>query len=246
MPGGYLIISARRTCAVYKVDRKTGEVVWRLGGKKSDFEMGTDVRTFLQHDARRNPDGTITIFDNRDVVRAEQSRGIVVEVDEDRMSASLVREYTHPDKLLSDTQGNVQVLPNGNVLVGWVARRTSLSSTIMASCSSTPPTRPKASPTGPSASRGGQPTDDPAIVVELGAEDEVTIYASWNGATGNHLASVGRERPGSTRAPRISPHQGFETMITLHTTEPYVGLNALNGSGRVLGTTATVELEDRT
>ncbi len=35
------------------------------------------------------------------------------------MSANLVREYTHPDKLLSDTQGNVQVLPNGNVLVGW-------------------------------------------------------------------------------------------------------------------------------
>ena len=92
MPGGYLIISARTY--VYKVDRNTGEVVWRLGGKKSDFEMGTDVRTFLQHDARRNPDGTITIFDNRDVVRAEQSRGIVVEVDEDRMSASLVREYS--------------------------------------------------------------------------------------------------------------------------------------------------------
>jgi len=30
----------------------------------------------------------------------------------------------------------------------------------------------------------GQPTDDdPAIVAELGADDEVTIYASWNGAT---------------------------------------------------------------
>src|SRR5215218_5591227 len=60
----HLLISARRTCAVYKVDRKTGEVVWRLGGKNSDFKMGAGVRTTLQHDARRNSDGTITIFDN--------------------------------------------------------------------------------------------------------------------------------------------------------------------------------------
>ena len=43
----HLMISARRTCAVYKVNRKTGEVVWRLGGKKSDFEMDKDVRTIL-------------------------------------------------------------------------------------------------------------------------------------------------------------------------------------------------------
>jgi hypothetical protein len=35
-------------------------------------------------------------------------------------------------------------------------------------------------------------------------------------------------------------------MITVHTTEPYVGLNALNGSGKVLGTTKAVELEDHT
>ena len=50
---GYLIISARRTCAVYKVDRETGEVVWRLGGEKSDFEMGYGTRTALA--ARRPP-----------------------------------------------------------------------------------------------------------------------------------------------------------------------------------------------
>ena len=63
-PDGYLTISARRTSAVYKVDRKTGEVVWRLGGKNSDFEMGPGTRTDWQHDARRHPDDNITIFDN--------------------------------------------------------------------------------------------------------------------------------------------------------------------------------------
>jgi hypothetical protein len=41
---GDLLISARNTWTVYKVDRATGEVVWRLGGKESDFEMGEGTR----------------------------------------------------------------------------------------------------------------------------------------------------------------------------------------------------------
>jgi hypothetical protein len=61
---GNLLVSARTTCAVYKIDRKTGEVMWRLGGKKSDFEMGPLTPFAYQHDARRQRDGTITIFDN--------------------------------------------------------------------------------------------------------------------------------------------------------------------------------------
>src|ERR671917_988460 len=59
-----LLLSARNTSAVYKIDRKSGEIIWRLGGKRSDFEMGPGTRTAFQHDARRLPDGTISIFDN--------------------------------------------------------------------------------------------------------------------------------------------------------------------------------------
>jgi hypothetical protein len=36
---GNLIISARKTSATYKIDRKSGEVLWRLDGKRGDFEM---------------------------------------------------------------------------------------------------------------------------------------------------------------------------------------------------------------
>src|SRR5919112_4620562 len=61
---GNLLISAKKTFAVYKLDRKTGDVIWRLGGKNSDFEMGPGTRARRQHDARRQRDGTITIFDN--------------------------------------------------------------------------------------------------------------------------------------------------------------------------------------
>src|SRR5215203_1295424 len=96
-----------------ELNLETGEILWRLGGKESDFEMGPGTRIAYQHDARRQRDSTITIFDNGASPKVhEQSRGIVVELDMDGMSATLVREFTHPNKLLSTSQGNVQVLPN--------------------------------------------------------------------------------------------------------------------------------------
>ena len=244
----HLLISSRSTCTVYKVDRKTGQVVWRLGGKKSDFEMGPGTRTTFQHDARRHRDGTITIFDNGNVNRVDQSRGIVVEVDEDKMSASLVREYTHPDRLLSDTQGNVQELPKGNVFVGWGSApffsEFNHHGELLFHA---------AFPTEGETYRAfrlpwsGQPTDDPAIAAELGTEDEVTIYASWNGATEVTTWQVLAGSAPDQLEPLASvPRQGFETVITVRTTEPYVGLKAVNSSGRVLGTTSAFKLEDRT
>ncbi len=61
---GHLLVSARHTSAVYKVHRRTGEVIWRLGGKRSDFALGPGLSFDHQHDARRHSDGTLTIFDN--------------------------------------------------------------------------------------------------------------------------------------------------------------------------------------
>ena len=103
---GNLLVSARLTFAVYKIDRKSGEVIWRLGGKKSDFEMGEGTRFSYQHDATTPPDGTISIFDNGTTVfqngqgrprAVEESRGIVLGLDEEQMSASLVARV-HPPR----------------------------------------------------------------------------------------------------------------------------------------------------
>jgi hypothetical protein len=76
-----------------------------------------------------------------------------------------------------------------------------------------------------------QPIDDPAIAAELGADDEAKIYASWNGATDlatwQVLAGAG---PDQLEPLASAPSQGFETVITVHTTEPYLGLKAMNGA----------------
>jgi hypothetical protein len=242
----HLLISARRTSTVYKVDRKTGKVAWRLGGKMSNFDMGLETRTDYQHDARYHDNGIITIFDNGRVNKNEQSRGIVVEIDEDAMSARLVGEYTHPNKILADTQGNVQVLPNGNVFVGWGSEPffsefsrdgkllfdASFSSELESYRAFRFPWR-------------GQPKDAPAVVAEVGSEGHVTLYVSWNGATEVATwevlagASADQLEPVGT-----APRKGFETAITLQTDEPYVAVRAKDRSGRVLDASKALKPRD--
>src|SRR5207245_11514768 len=65
---GNLLVSARNTSTIYKIDRKSGKVLWRLGGMKSDFAVEPAASFGFQHDVRRRPDGTITIFDNNAAV----------------------------------------------------------------------------------------------------------------------------------------------------------------------------------
>jgi arylsulfotransferase ASST len=234
-----LLVSAKGTCTVYKINRTTGEVLWQLGGKRSSFEMGPGTRTAWQHDARRQPDGTITIFDNgADPKVHDQSRAIVVKLDEDEMTATLLREYTHPDRLLAGSQGNMQVLSNFNVFVGWgsepVLSEFNSGGELLFSADF---------PTESESYRAfrfpwsGRPQDEPAIAAETGPEDEVTVYASWNGATEvatwQVLAGPGPER---LEAVASAPRKGFETAITLNTTEPYVRVQAKTASGKVLGT----------
>ncbi|MGH3144222.1 MAG: arylsulfotransferase family protein, partial [Rubrobacter sp.] len=242
-----LIVSARRTSAVYKIDRKSGEVIWRLGGKKSDFEMGPGTRTDWQHDARPQPDGTITIFDNGGVTKDEQSRGIVVKLDEDAMTATLVRAYTHPDKILSATQGSMQVLPNGNVFVGWGSEPALSEFDYEGNLRFD-----AAFPTEGESYRAfrfpwkGQPQDRPSIAAEAGADDKVTVYASWNGAT--QLADwevLAGPEPGGLQTVGSAPRKGFETAITLETTEPFVGIRARNRAGDSLGAITVIEVDPR-
>src|SRR5215207_5439080 len=239
-----LLISARNTSAVYKLDRGSGEILWRLGGKRSDFEMGEGTRTAFQHDARRQEDGTITIFDNGAGPQVHpQSRGIVVDLDEEAMKATLVRAYIHPDELVSTSQGNMQVLPNGNVFVGWgsepFASEFSHDGELLFDARIPPDDDSYRAFRFP---WKGQPAAAPDVAADRGSDDEVTLYASWNGATEveswevlagphpdqlGHLGSVHRD--------------GFETAISARTEEPHVAVRARDSSGRILGISRSVE-----
>ena len=240
-----LIISSRNTCTVYKVDRRTGEILWRLGGKKSDFEMGPGTQSAWQHDARRHEDGTITIFDNGAHPKVhDQSRGIVLEVDEEKMSATLRREYTSPEKLLTTSQGNVQLLPNSNVFVGWGSApfvsefsyegKLLFDARFPSDCESYRAYR---------FPWKGHPADTPAVAAEFGPEDEVTLYASWNGATEVAIWEVlAGPRPGQLESVGSFPRNGFETTMLVQTSDPYIAVRVKTRSGQVLGVRAPVKL----
>jgi len=233
-----LIVSSRLTSTVYKIDRQSGEVIWRLGGEKSDFEMGPDTRPRLQHDARRQADGTVTTFDNGDAKFDDQSYGTVLELDDDEMSATLLRKYPHPEGKICGTQGSVQVLPNGNVFIGWgsnpLLSEYSRDGDLLFNASFPPEVESYRAFRFP---WSGQPDEDPALAVEPD-DGALTLYASWNGdtevASWQVLAGPAPDRlkPLGPATPRA----GFETAITVHTAELYVGVQANNGSGRVLGT----------
>jgi hypothetical protein len=246
-----LLISARKTSTVYKIDRKSGEIIWRLGGKKSDFEMGPGARFAFQHDARRQPDGTISIFDNGTTIfrngfpkAVEESRAIVLELDEQKMKASLVREYTHPDKLYADAAGNVQILPNGNVFVGW-GRALAISEfnkdgKLLFDAKLPPQNRSYRAFRFP---WSANPPDRPAAAAERTSEEEVSVYASWNGATEVESWEVlAGASPTQLQFLGLVPREGFETAMVTLTSAPYVAAQARDSSGRVLASTEPVKL----
>ena len=249
-PDNNLLISARETSAVYKIDRKSGEVIWRLGGKKSDFEMGPGTRFAFQHDARRLPDGTISIFDNGSLVfengtprAVEESRAIVLKLDEEKMRASLVREYTHPDKQYADAAGNMQVLPNGNVFVGWgrglAISEFSKDGEFLFDFTVSPEHKSYRAFRFP---WSGQPSEQPAAAAERTSEDELEVYASWNGATDVATWEVlGGSSPGRLESLGSTPRDGFETAMLVQTSDLYVAVQARHHSGRVLGTSTPIE-----
>ena len=246
-----LLVSARQTFTVYKIDRNTGEIIWRLGGKKSDFEMGPGTRFAFQHDARRQRDGTISVFDNGSTVfhdsvpeAVEESRGIVLELDEEQMSASLAREYTHPDKQYAHASGNVQLLPNGNVFIGWgralVFSEFSKDGELLFDAGLPPPNGSYRYFRFP---WSGHPTDRPAAVAERANEEELGVYASWNGATEvSSWEVLAGPRPGQIEPLGSVPRNGFETALSVQSPHPYVAVRAKDRSGRVLGTTEPMKL----
>jgi hypothetical protein len=244
-PDGNLLLCARNTSGVYKVERDNGKIIWRLGGKKSDFEMGPGTQSSFQHDARRQRDGNITIFDNGAHPKVhEESRGIVVELDEQKMSAKLVREYTSPKKRLSTSQGNMQLLPNSNVLIGWgsgpYVSEFSHEGELLFEAHFPPEGESYRAFRFP---WSGHPTDEPAVAVEQGPDDKIKLYASWNGATEIDVWEVlAGPHPGRLEWVGSVPRDGFETPMLVQSFDPYVAVRAKDHFGQVLGISASVKL----
>jgi hypothetical protein len=119
---GGLVISARHVDAVYRIDRASGAVTWKLGGTKrpQSLKVVDDPRkpTFAkQHDARLLPDGSVTVYDNRSSVGAP--RAVRFRIDTAKRRARLVEEVTEPKAQSSPAEGSARKLAGGNWVVAW-------------------------------------------------------------------------------------------------------------------------------
>ncbi len=240
---GNLLVSARSTQTVYKLDRRSGAIMWRLGGKHSDFEMASGSNFAWQHHVRRQPDGTMTLFDNGATPAVEKlSRGLILDIDEHAMTVTLRRQYTHP-KILSGSQGSMQPLANGNVFIGWgeIPRvsefersgRLVFDAVLGKQYQSYRAFRLPWSAT---------PAEAPAIATVRDGR-ELTVYASWNGATGvDSWQLLEGAQQGSLTPVSSTRSQGFESALRGASGGPYFAVRALDATGAALGQSQTVSV----
>jgi hypothetical protein len=267
---GNLIISARETSTIYKVDHTTGEIMWRLGGKYSDYELAPNAHFRYQHDAHRQKDGTITLFDNNAVSGSDigVSSGLKLRLDDRTMTARAVRRYTSLKPQLAASEGNMQVLPDRHVFIGWGGEQRNMTELTKRGrvvfeakfvnklidtyrayrfpWTGTPDERPVAA-----ARRAGART---------------IVHVSWNGATQVAYWRVfgGAERTlrdaGWTGTPGVAfwlrrgaqtttrahtaratePPTGFETRISVPAGDGTVRVEALDADGNVIGQSGDV------
>jgi hypothetical protein len=117
---GNIILSTRNFNEITKINRQTGEIIWRLGGKKNQFQFINDTRGFgRQHDARRHSNGNLILFDNGHYLIPQYSSFVEYDLDEDSLTATLVRRYSRDESIFTLSRGGVQELPNDNTLISW-------------------------------------------------------------------------------------------------------------------------------
>ncbi len=217
LPGGRVLVSARDTSAVYDVDRASGRILWTLGGKASDFDLGPGARFYFQHDAQMLPNGNVSLFDDEagPPMEAPSSRGLVLGLDRRHRSAHVVAEYHRANDTSAQSEGSFQTLPGGNAFVGFgstpyfseFARDGSLlfDASLPQDDGSYRVYRFPWSTT---------PTTSPDLAVRRTSGSSVSVFASWNGAREVARWQVlAGPSAGSLKPVALAAKQGFETRI---------------------------------
>jgi hypothetical protein len=122
--GNSVIASFRNLDAIYKIDKATGDIVWKLGGTTTPESLTVKddprgVTLGAQHDARLLTDGTLTAFDNRTNLNNHQPRAVRFRINESDRTATLLESITDPQVTGSNCCGSARRLGNGDWLIDW-------------------------------------------------------------------------------------------------------------------------------
>jgi EmrB/QacA subfamily drug resistance transporter len=248
---GTFLVSMRNTWGAYLVDIATGRIEWTLGGKRSSFKLGPGAAFQWQHDVAfapgstaAGPRSTITMFDDHccqltgggtSVAATGPSRGLVLTLDLQTRTATLLAQYPGGDQFETEYMGDTEPLSNGNAFVGWGSE----------------PYFSEYSSSGRQLLEGNFPGHDLSYRETLGQwvglplappvgaarqrAGKTTVYASWNGATQVVSWRVLAAAAGRMAVVATTAKSGFETAIPMPHGYASFEVQALSADGRVIG-----------
>lgn len=266
-PNGELLVSLRNMWAGYAVDQSSGDILWQLNGKQQSDEKwplitpAKNARFSWQHMLRFRGADQISMFDDaccgtdangKDEKAQGTSRGLLLNVNVKKKTATVAKTMYHDPSLSVSSQGAVQELTNGDWFVGWGIQpyfsQYGAAGNTASSASSNMVYDAKFSGDMFSyrAFRDqwvGTPTTPPKAAAKS-ASGKTTVYASWNGSTETTAWQVlaGASQSDLAVVVPMTPRQGFETAVTVPGSAGFYQVKALDKAGQVIGTSAVVAL----
>jgi Arylsulfotransferase (ASST) len=258
---GNLLLSSRNLSEITKINLKTGDIIWRFGGKANQFKLIGGQPFAFQHDVRQLPNGDITIFDNQGTQQnPATSHGLEYKLDEKNRTATQVWEYTHTPPVFATFMGDTQRLSDGNTFLDWGAPSTAdgFDWVTMNEVSPDGKTVFELSFDQPYVSYRafrfpwqGSPDTLPDLAFKAGASGNgITLGYSWNGATG--VASYrlfGGSSPQSLNQIEEKARTDFETqsdLTNLAQDECYFQVAALDQAGKELARSKVISSDPAT
>ncbi|WP_169735476.1 arylsulfotransferase family protein [Actinokineospora inagensis] len=250
---GNIVISGRNTHTVYTIERGTGKILSRMGGKFSDYTVAPDAQFAWQHNVQVTANGDISMFDNEQGATfpptsptLPYSRAIVVHVDPATKTVSLVRSVHTPDNLGTGAQGSNQPMPDGHDFVSWgdTGRYSEFDQNNQMIYDAHFTGATVNTFVGNRVDWHGYPTEPPAIAATKTATGGVTAYASWNGSTElRRWQLLTGNDPKHLKVVSEVPRGGFETSLTDAGAATYAAVRALDANGKVLATSPVAQVQ---
>lgn len=250
--GDYLV-SARHTSCIYKVSGQNGSIIWQLGGNQSSLQL-RGYNFSYQHDARfREENETTTIlsfFDNASnnhTNTSSTSSGKIIAIDHNTNTSTLLRQYQPPgDGLLSIFQGNTQIMPNKNVVIGWgfypsISEHTEDGTAIFFATLESPDAQ---NYRAFKANWTAKPSDPPALrTYSASTNSPTTFWVSWNGATGVDRWRMHATSPesGEFMPLDVIHNQGFQTTYASSSYHPRAFAEAIAADGSSMANSTVVD-----
>jgi Arylsulfotransferase (ASST)/IPT/TIG domain len=125
---GNVLVSTRNTDGVYLINKATGTIIWKLSGVAPNHD-GAQILTIVgdpynglsnQHDARFEPNGDVSVYDDESSRSALTARGVEYHIDAVAGTATLVWSFKSPDGHNSAATGSFRRLFAGSDnVIAW-------------------------------------------------------------------------------------------------------------------------------